>query len=56
MSAISWGECPVSGNTQVDLTPIHNFLRVATPDAWVERALQEQETLLIGGESLNRVS
>ena len=47
MSAISWGECPVSSNTQVDLTPIHNFLRVATPDAWLERALQEQETLLI---------
>ena len=47
MSAISWGECPVSSNTQVDLTPIHNFLRVETPDAWLERALQEQETLLI---------
>ncbi len=37
----------MSVNTQVDLTPIHTFLRVATPDAWVQRALQEQEILLI---------
>ena len=32
---------------EVDLTPIHRFLPCATPQAWVDAAMANQETLLI---------
>lgn len=32
---------------QVDLSPIHDFLPCATPQAWIEAALANQELLLI---------
>lgn len=31
----------------IDLKPIHDFLKCKTPDAWVEKALNNQEILLI---------
>lgn len=33
--------------TAVDITPITDFLLCRTPSAWIERAMQEQETLLV---------
>ena len=36
-----------NNDPMADITPIHNFLHCKTPVAWLERATQEIETLLI---------
>ena len=36
-----------NNDPMADITPIHNFLHCKTPAAWLERATQEIETLLI---------
>jgi len=38
---------PVTGTSSADLAAIHAFLPCPTPQAWLERALEEQEILLI---------
>jgi tRNA-(ms[2]io[6]A)-hydroxylase len=37
----------LSSKHKVDLEPIFAFLRTRTPDAWIRRALSEQEILLV---------